>query len=471
MNSKVFSLHEVLAVARIHPFYSAQIQYPPDSKAIQNALDAAASDQAAPDFRLFPLTTKKQLYKAIERLTADTSPENTYRHSSYLSITGGGSGGLPMLFATDAFENRVQRARMGEFIRTCGLVGPGDWVLTTHTSGHFYRSLDLTLEILENAGASVLSAGNVMELAEVTAALAHYRGNVLSGDGSQVIRAIHHIATLPAEERKLIKIDKIIYTSEPLTPAQRAYVTHVLGPVKIYSLLGSSEAGPWALSCPDLTGDGPPEVPGAADFVFDTRTMRIEILDPSALDGGDDSAGEGGESLPDGSPGIIVQTSLQRLKNPLVRYVSGDIGSLHPLPELATTSGVIPLSELEHFRVLRLRGRDGRFSFKWYGMYFEFDKLAAFMQAEERGILQWQVVLASSESSPELTLEVRVLVPSSNVGDAVAAKSELVKAIEDYFVVFPENTHLFLIKFVKDLTEFERSSTGGKVLHFIDRAH
>lgn len=75
----------------------------------------------------------------IERLTRDTSPENTYRESSYLSITGGGSGGLPMLFATDAAENRLQRARMGLLLRTCGLVRPGDWALTTHSGGSFYR--------------------------------------------------------------------------------------------------------------------------------------------------------------------------------------------------------------------------------------------------------------------------------------------------------------------------------------------
>ncbi len=44
-----------------------------------------------------------------------------------------------MLFATDAAENRVQRARMGEFLRACGVVEAGDWVLSTHVSGHFYR--------------------------------------------------------------------------------------------------------------------------------------------------------------------------------------------------------------------------------------------------------------------------------------------------------------------------------------------
>lgn len=78
-------------------------------------------------------------YTAIERLSGDTKPENTYRQGCYLSITGGGSGGVPMLFATDAWENRMHRARMGAFIKACGLVEQRDWALSTHASGDFYR--------------------------------------------------------------------------------------------------------------------------------------------------------------------------------------------------------------------------------------------------------------------------------------------------------------------------------------------
>ena len=74
------------------------------------------------------------------------------------------------------------------------------------------------MEILENAGASVLGAGNHMEPGEVTSALASCRVNVLAGDGSQVLRIIRHISTLAAEERRQIRLDKILYTSEPLTP-------------------------------------------------------------------------------------------------------------------------------------------------------------------------------------------------------------------------------------------------------------
>ena len=61
MQSKVFSLREVLAVARIHPFYAPQVQYPPDSKRVQEALDSAASEQPAAHLHLLPLTTKKDL--------------------------------------------------------------------------------------------------------------------------------------------------------------------------------------------------------------------------------------------------------------------------------------------------------------------------------------------------------------------------------------------------------------------------
>lgn len=82
-------------------------------------------------------------YKVIERLVHDMDPLNTYRRSSYMSITGGGSGGIPMMFAVDVHENRRQRAQMGDFLKLCGVVGPGDWVLSTHLAGGFYRYLNI----------------------------------------------------------------------------------------------------------------------------------------------------------------------------------------------------------------------------------------------------------------------------------------------------------------------------------------
>lgn len=79
------------------------------------------------------------------------------------------------------------------------------------------RSLDLTTEIMENAGATVLSAGSYMPPTEVARSLADYHVNVLAGESSQIVQVVHHISMLPQDYRDRINLAKIIYTSEPLT--------------------------------------------------------------------------------------------------------------------------------------------------------------------------------------------------------------------------------------------------------------
>ena len=225
-----------------------------------------------------------------------------------------------------------------------------------------------------------------MKPSEVVRALARYNVNVLTGDSSQVIQVIHHISTLSADERDGIKLTKVIYTSEPLTDSQKNYIYAILGPaVKIYSILGSAEAGPYAIHNPDLTGEAlSRQYDGSIDFVFDTRSILIEIFPRSVMES--DTPSSDLKPLPEGEEGVIVQTSLQRRRNPLVRYITGGLGSVHVVPNIA--GSIMPESELKYFRVLRLRGRDRRFSFKWYGEYFKFTNLEMFMQKGAFGILQ-----------------------------------------------------------------------------------
>ncbi|RAK79539.1 uncharacterized protein BO72DRAFT_400293 [Aspergillus fijiensis CBS 313.89] len=465
MTTKNFPLSDVLAVAKIHPFYNSDVLYPPGPEQIRAIVQSGVSQSrqtTSSSLESLPLTTKKNLYRVIERLTKDTSPHNEYRRSAYVSITGGGSGGLPLMFLSDANENRQHRAAFGDFLRICGVVKPHDWILTTHAAGYWYRSLDLMTEILENAGGTVLSAGNFMTPDEVVRALEHYHINVLTGDGSQVIQIVHRIGTLPAEKRKGIRLTKVIYTSEPLTDGQRQYIRATLGPVKICSVLGSAESGPYALHNPDLTGEA--GLTGSMDFVFDTRSLVVEILPPSVVESDPPS---GFKSLPEGQEGVLVQTSLQRRRNPLVRYITGDLASVHPLPDLARS--VVPESDLEHLRVLRLRGRDRRFSFKWFGVYFEFTNIEKLMQREDFGLLQWQIVKATHDSSPQTTLEVRMLREAAS--ERLIARQDLVHELETFFFVLPENRHLFRLTFVEDLGGFEKSGTGNKVMKFVDRAH
>ncbi|EWG53508.1 hypothetical protein FVEG_11925 [Fusarium verticillioides 7600] len=113
--SPTYILADVLAVARIHPFYCST-QYPPDNTAIQHAREEAASKYDQPDLTSWPLLLKADLYTVIERLINDTDPRNTYGHNVYTSVTGGGGGvSKPLFFATDALENRRHRAFLASF--------------------------------------------------------------------------------------------------------------------------------------------------------------------------------------------------------------------------------------------------------------------------------------------------------------------------------------------------------------------
>lgn len=378
----------------------------------------------------------------------------------YASITGGGYGSTPLFFATDAVENRYQRLLYGQLINTCGILGSGDWALTTHAAGELYRSLDLILESIENAGACAISAGNQMAPADVVKLLVKYHVNAVTGDSSQMVQLTNHIASLSQEEKNLIKLNKLIYTSEVLTAAQRAHVKATLGEdIQICSFMASAEAGPWAVSNPAITG---PICDHVAEFIFDKRTMLIEIMPLSSAE--EDAPLE--KPLALGETGIIVQTCLAKLRNPLIRYVTGDVGSLHALPE--ESRHLIPPSEWEHLQVLRLHGRDRRFSFDWDGEYLDFADISAIINDEKYRIVQWQIILKKADGNElESALDIR-LMPAKGYGDD-ALRNELVTRVKMFVHAVEINRHKFSLKFIDSLDEFERSTTGRKVVKFLDR--
>lgn len=301
-----------------------------------------------------------------------------------------------------------------------------------------------------------------MKTADVIKLVIQYHANVISGDASQMVQLVHYISTLGAEERAALKINKIIYTSEGLAPSQRNYILSVLGPVQICSILGSAEAGPFAVSCPHLIEEEPEgETPSYRDFVYDTRLTLIEVVRPQ----------EPGDREPPvllgpNEFGMIVQTSFSRLSHPLIRYVTGDIGAVRRLPEHAKVPWLA--EDLPYLRVLRLQGRDHRFSFPWDGDYIEFDGLAAVLNQPWYAVLQWQVVLGKMETSTEATVEVRLLRPSLEVEERQSGE-ELERDVRLYLKVTEENEHRFRIVYVDNLDGFVRSGTGRKVTKFVNR--
>ncbi|PVH98979.1 hypothetical protein DM02DRAFT_719112 [Periconia macrospinosa] len=479
-----YTIPQILTIARQHPFYSP-VKYPPSRDFVEDQ----EIDANLLLLRTQPIIRKKDLYATITRLITSTHPSNTYNSSAYISVTGGGGGtSNPLYFSTDAFENRAQRASFGRLVNRVGVLGEGDVVLTTHSSGHFYRSLDLMLEIIENASASAFAASNHMTPAEIIANLISLPVNTLTGDASQVVQTVHAISSLSSTDRARIRLEKIVYTSEAFTKVQREYVREVLGrKVRICSIIGSAEAGPWGVSGEGLSWGEEDVGNGGTDFLVDRREMIVEIVpldtddqteeENHAKNGVSNARGAATEeaqdseqdktiphTLPQGEIGLVLQTSLVRLRNPLIRYMTGDVGSLHPLPPHAQS--IIPADLLPHLYIVRIYGRDARFSLTWNGEYIEFAKIKAVMTDKRFGVLQWQVILDRLEGSREAAVEVRVLKDwSTQVGT-----DSLEDTLKKLFVVFENIEYRFQIVYVKDLNGFERSSTGRKVIKFLDRS-
>ena len=61
MSIDVYTLPEVLAVARDHPFYQPNTRYPLDASTVQVARENAAQQTADKDLKLFPLLWKSHL--------------------------------------------------------------------------------------------------------------------------------------------------------------------------------------------------------------------------------------------------------------------------------------------------------------------------------------------------------------------------------------------------------------------------
>ena len=340
----------------------------------------------------------------------------------------------------------------------------------------FRRALDLTTEIIESAGGSVLCAGHTLTHSKAVDACQKFHINVLTGDASQILNLAQHIATLPESTRRTITITKIIYTCEMLSRARRRFLTSVFGPVAFYSIFASAETGPWAVANFNLTGE--PEDDNAADFVYDQRAMRVEVLAMSAVAGGvdsrqqhlshsgdDDGDDEGElEFVPKGTAGQLVLTCLQRLQNPLVRYLSGDIGSVHELPTSAVEA--IGAEKAGSLKVLRLYGRDQRFSFKWLGEYYDFAEWSKVMQTEGWDVLHWQIVLRDDELEGANVCELRLL--RDWVEGRTVKCSELERDLAEVFHLTALNEKLLKVVYVKSMADFVKSETSNKIIRFLD---
>ncbi len=107
-------------------------------------------------------------------------------------------------------------------------------------------------------------------------------------------------------------VKAIIVAGEPggSIPATRTRIEHSWH-TRVYDHSGMTEVGPLSIECPARPG---------GLHVLETEYIA-EVLDPAT-----------GQPVPRGTPGELVVTNLGRLGSPLLRYRTGDLVCVSPLP-------------------------------------------------------------------------------------------------------------------------------------------
>ncbi|RPB24682.1 hypothetical protein L211DRAFT_877119 [Terfezia boudieri ATCC MYA-4762] len=384
-----YSLSTILSHAATHHIYKPLLINHPFDSTFQSTLQS------------FSYLHKDHLIKCFQELR-DRDP--TFLHSTYISPTGGtrSSSTNHLYFFTSSAENRVQRALAATLLYTLKTIETSDIVINLHGGIPMYRCQELIGVLLDQCGATELSIGSDAQDSEIAHIGRTFGANAITASSSRLLQFARYVYGLRREggqEKVGFKLKKVIFTSEPLSKAQEKFLNEALDVETVSSIYASAEGGPWVGSVPKriAVDENTEEAPGPMaprPFVFDRRQMVVEVIDPegNVLDSSTNPPPKRGKS----SVGELVLTSLTRLKNPLVRYRTGDFGSLHSFSSLAGTEEILKdkPEATEYLCGITMHGRDANTSFFLQSEYINTIELDRRVFAKpEWNIVQWQVIL------------------------------------------------------------------------------
>ena len=188
------------------------------------------------------------------------------------------------------------------------LVSPGDRVLILMPGRQPGSVGDLLEKGLARTGVQAIQGGPVADIRSCCELLRSSGCNSLVGIPVQVLGLAEHIARLPAEQRPRLK--SVLLSADASHPVLIRRIRELLD-CEVFDHFGMTEMGfGVAVECSAHRGGHIRE-----------NDILVEVVDP-----------ETGASLPDGRPGELVFTTLDRRATPFLRYRTGDVGMLLPGP-------------------------------------------------------------------------------------------------------------------------------------------
>jgi phenylacetate-CoA ligase len=268
------ALTRLLAAAARHPWYQG--------------------NNGGPRLADWPVLTKADLYGRLAAARQDSAA----RAGVYYSRSGGTSGGVPLFFPADVAENHEQRRRLARRLGSDGVLSADTVAVNVCPIVRLYRAMEIFTEFAELCWATVLPMAALATDAEVYEIGSLFQANALLGMPSRLVALARYV-----QENKLTwQVDTVLFGGEFLQPSKRRLLREVFGVKRFSGVYGAAELGVVAWH---------PDLPVVPVYHFPRDILHVEILQPDA---------EG--------YGALVATNLVRLRFPLVRYNTGDVGRI-----------------------------------------------------------------------------------------------------------------------------------------------
>ncbi len=307
----------------------------------------------------------------------------------------GGVTGRPLFYPRARADYRVILESFTRVLDMVG-VGAGDLMLNsfplgTHPLGHMFCYAAQALGvgcIAAGSGASTPTEVQVQLLFDC-------RPSVFAGLASHLMH-IGHVAEARGLVLRRAGVKVVLSSGEALTPAKRARIETAWG-ARLLNAYGMSECSMMGAECEARDG-----------FHLWADMFLVEILD----------ADRDWAPVPEGEPGTVVVTPLHNSHaTPFLRWVSGDIASLHAACACAGPYGAFPR--------LRLAGRTEGFS-KVKGVNVDHQELQDVLLRVD-AVADFSVWVEEVDGRDRLRIEVE-LAPGADREAAAALVTERVRA-------------------------------------------
>ncbi|WP_329496722.1 phenylacetate--CoA ligase family protein [Kitasatospora herbaricolor] len=184
-------------------------------------------------------------------------------------------------------------------------VRPGDRLINSLFGGGLYGGLITSSSELSRMPVEAYSTAQMITADDVLMLTRSFSANVILGQPALLLPVLRDAK---AREPGL-RIEKVLYGGTPMTESDKRWLREELGTEVVASVLAANDGAQLGYQCGDLAG--------TLHHLCDDYNL-IEVVD------------EQGRPVPEGEPGELLVTSMQKFEGPLIRYRIGDLGRIFP---------------------------------------------------------------------------------------------------------------------------------------------